>query len=60
MTRSFVLSSTDNTMNYPLLTGVLALLMMGTGFEEKVRETEFKMFGYVSKENKDDGSDSLL
>lgn len=47
-----IVSTTDNTMNYPLLTGVLAMLMIGTGFDEKVRTTEVKIFGYVSEENK--------
>ena len=42
-----IVSSTDNTMNYPLLTGVLAILMMGNGFEENTRNTEIKMFGYA-------------
>lgn len=54
-----IASSTDNTMNYPLLTGVLAILMMGTGFEENVRASEYKMFGYISDANKERG-DSLL
>lgn len=55
-----VVSSTDNTMNYPLLTGVLAMLMMGPGFDENVRRTENKIFGCVCERNKDKGSDSLL
>ncbi|MBQ2966593.1 MAG: O-antigen ligase family protein [Clostridia bacterium] len=46
-----IVSTTDNTMNYPLLTGVLAILMMGHSFEENVRRREKKMFGYISKEN---------
>ena len=54
-----IVSSTDNTMNYPLLTGVLAMLMMGNGYEKNVRDTELKMFGYVSAANKEE-SDSLL
>ncbi|MBO5505848.1 MAG: O-antigen ligase family protein [Clostridia bacterium] len=54
-----IVSTTDNTMNYPLLTGVLAILMMGHSFDENVREKEQKMFGYVSKENREKG-DSLL
>ena len=54
-----IVSSTDNTMSYPLLTGVLAILMMGNGFDENVRSREFKMFGYVSPENKEE-SDTLL
>ncbi len=49
-----IVSSTDNTMNYPLLTGVLAILMMGNGFEENVRDTELKLFGYVSKANSEE------
>lgn len=55
-----IVSTTDNTMNYPLLTGVLAILMMGNGFNENVRSTELKMFGYVSEINKEKGSDLLL
>lgn len=55
-----VVSTTDNTMNYPLLTGVLAMLMMGNGFDESVRNTEFKIFGYVSKVNRKGESDLLL
>ncbi len=54
-----VVSSTDNTMNYPLLMGVLALLMMGDGYDDKVRTTETKIFGYISEENRA-GSESLL
>ena len=49
-----VVSSTDNTMNYPLLTGVLAMLMMGGGFEERARDTEFKLFGHVDRKKKRD------
>ena len=55
-----IVSSTDNTMNYPLLTGVLAILMIGNGFEENVRRNEYKMFGYISKANAEEGSESLL
>lgn len=55
-----VVSSTDNTMNYPLLTGVLAMLMMGIGYEENVRHTERKMFGYITEANKEKESESLL
>ena len=54
-----IVSTTDNTMNYPLLSGVLAVLMMGNRFEENVREKELKMFGYISEINKKE-SDSLL
>ena len=55
-----IVSTTDNTMNYPLLTGVLAMLMMGNGFDEDVRNAESKMFGYVSKANRNKERDSLL
>lgn len=48
-----VVSSTDNTMNYPLLTGVLAMLMMGNSYDNNVRDTEIKIFGSVSKANKE-------
>ena len=55
-----IVSTTDNTMNYPLLTGVLALLMMGNGFGSSVRDTELKMFGYISNTDTEEESDSLL
>ncbi|MBQ5777781.1 MAG: O-antigen ligase family protein [Oscillospiraceae bacterium] len=55
-----IVSSTDNTMNYPLLTGVLAVLMMGCGFDDAVRTAETKMFGCISDANKEKGNDSLL
>ncbi|MBE6689359.1 MAG: O-antigen ligase family protein [Ruminococcaceae bacterium] len=50
-----IVSSTDNTMNYPLLTGVLAMLMMGNSFEKNVRNVELK-FGCVSKSGKNERS----
>lgn len=46
-----IVSSTDNTMNYPLLTGVLAMLMMGNAYEENVSKTERKLFGYTKKKS---------
>lgn len=55
-----VVSSTDNTMNYPLLTGVLAMLMMGNSYEDNVRRRERKIFGKVSKANQKEESESLL
>ncbi|MBE6703961.1 MAG: O-antigen ligase family protein [Ruminococcaceae bacterium] len=55
-----IVSSTDNTMNYPLLTGVLAMLMMGNSYEDDVRHTEQKLFGHISKANAEKESDSLL
>lgn len=38
-----IVSSTDNTMNYSLLIGVLAMLMMGNGFDKNVKEEESKL-----------------
>ena len=55
-----IVSSTDNTMNYPLLTTVLGVLMIGPGFDEKVRKTETKMFGYISKPNQETKGDTIL
>ena len=55
-----IASSTDNTMNFPLLTAVLAILMSGCDFDEKVRKTEEKMFGYISPENQKTKGDALL
>jgi len=55
-----IVSTTDNTMNYPLLTLVLGILMMGNSYDENVRRTELKMFGSVSKENTKEESDYLL
>ncbi len=55
-----IVSSTDNTMNYPLLTTVLAVIMIGHGYDDNVRATEFKMFGYISDENKKSESRSIL
>ena len=54
-----IASSTDNTMNYPLLTGTLAILMTSNRFDERVREKETSIFGYVSAENKE-RKESLL
>jgi len=55
-----IVSTTDNTMNYPLLTGVLAILMIGCGFDKNVRETENKIFGYISEANREEESESFL
>lgn len=55
-----IVSSTDNTINYPLLTTVLAIIMIGHGFDEKVRNTETKIFGVVSAENRETEGESLL
>ena len=55
-----IVSTTDNTMNYPLLTGVLAMLMMGNGFSETVCYNENKLFGYISDDNREEESETLL
>ncbi|MBQ7039799.1 MAG: O-antigen ligase family protein, partial [Clostridia bacterium] len=55
-----IVSTTDNTMNYPLLTGVLAMIMMGNAYDENVRFSENKMFGYVSEANRKEESEKLL
>ena len=55
-----IVSSTDNTMNYPLLTTVLAIIMIGHGFNDNVRNKEMKMFGYVSKVNREAKEEKVL
>ena len=55
-----IVSSTDNTLNYPLLTTVLGVLMIGAGFDERVRNAEIKLFGHVSDANRKTGGKSLL
>lgn len=55
-----IVSTTDNTMNYPLLTGVLAILMIGSGLDEKVHRTEQKLFGYVLQKKEEGNAESLL
>lgn len=55
-----IVSSTDNTMNYPLLTTVLAIIMIGQGFDENVRKTETKIFGCISEANRETEGESIL
>lgn len=55
-----IVSSTDNTINYPFLTTVIAIIMIGHGFDEKVRNTEKKMFGYISDINRETEGKSIL
>lgn len=55
-----IVSSTDNTLNYPLLTTVIGILMIGPGFNERVKKAEMKLFGYVSDVNTKTGGESLL
>ena len=56
----FVVSATDNTANYPLVATVLAIIMVGHGFDERVRTKEQKLFGYVSKINRETKDGSML
>ena len=55
-----IVSSTDNTMNYPLMTTVLAIIMIGHGCDEEVRCTEQKMFGSVSQTNRETEDRAML
>lgn len=55
-----IVSSTDNTMSYPLLTAVLAILMSGNDFDKRVRRFEKKKFGCVSDENKKKAGGKML
>lgn len=55
-----IVSSTDNTMNYPLLTTVFAIIMIGHGFNDDVRNKEMKIFGYVSKLNREAKEEKVL
>lgn len=55
-----IVSSTDNTVNYPLLTTVLAVIMIGHGFDENVREKEQKIFGYISNINRETKGNTIL
>ncbi len=55
-----IVSSTDNTINFPLLTTVLAIIMIGQGFDERVRNTEMRLFGHVSDVNKNTEGESVL
>ena len=55
-----IVSSTDNTMNYPLLTTVLGVIMIGQGFDHNVRNVETKMFGYISTPNRKTEGERIL
>ena len=55
-----IVSSTDNTVNYPLLTTVLAIIMIGHGFDGRVRDNEMKMFGSISDANKEKEKEAIL
>ena len=55
-----IVSSTDNTINYPLITTVLAIIMIGHGYNKNVCATEEKMFGYISESNREIRDDVIL
>lgn len=55
-----IASMTDNTVNYPLLTCVLAILMMGCGYDNEVRQMEEKIFGSISPRNQKKEKENLL
>lgn len=42
-----IVSATDNTMNYPLVTTVVAMLMIGHGYDDRVRAEEERLCGYA-------------
>ena len=46
-----IISSTDNTLNYPLCYTACATIIIGHGFDEQVRIEEQRYFGSISKEN---------
>ena len=47
-----ILSTTDNTLNFQMFYTVTGLLIMGQGFDERVRETDLKLFGFVEERNR--------
>lgn len=47
-----VLSTTDNTMNYQMLYTVSGIIIMGHTFDEQVKETDEKLFGFVEEQNR--------
>ncbi len=53
-------SSTDNTLNYQLFNSATAMIMIGHGFDGRVREQEERLFDYVSAENRIHDTDHLL
>lgn len=55
-----IVSSTDNTLDYPLLITVLAIIMIGNGYGEKVRAAETKLFGTISDVNKEAKGAAIL
>lgn len=55
-----ITSSTDNTLNYQLFNSTTAMIIIGHGFDERVREQEERLFDYVSAENRIHDTDHLL
>lgn len=55
-----LVSTTDNTLNYQLFYSVMAILIAGHGFDERVREEEERLFGYISPENRERKDEGLL
>lgn len=47
-----LLSTTDNTMNYQMVYTVSAIIIMGHTFDEQVKETDEKLFGFVEEQNR--------
>ena len=47
-----ILSTTDNTMNYQTVYTVSAIIIMGHSFDEQVKETDEKVFGFVEEQNR--------
>lgn len=44
-----IISTTDNTLQYPLVYMVTDILIMGVGFDEEVRAEELRLFGTALK-----------
>lgn len=55
-----IASSTDNTLNYPLFTTAIGILMIGPGYDERVQNADKKLYGRVTDANKQTGGKSLL
>ncbi len=55
-----IVSTTDNTMNYQLFNSAVAMAVMGPGFDQWVREDEYRRFGWVSPGNRPREGGSLL
>ena len=47
-----ILSTTDNTLNYQMFFTVTSLLIMGHGYDKRVRKTDERLFGYIEESNR--------